>query len=71
MKGMRSGVATKILQPESRTPFIHCYGHSLNLAVCDTIKNSEVARCALDTSFEINLIKFSRKREAMFDYVKI
>ena len=28
------------------------------LAVCDTIKISEVAKDALDTLFEINLIKF-------------
>ncbi len=71
MTGMRNGVATKILQLESRALFTHCYGHSLNLAVCDTIKNSKVARDALDTSFEITkLIKFSPKREAMFDQLK-
>ena len=51
--------------------FTHCYGHSLNLVVCDTIKNSKVARDDLDTSFEITkLIKFSPKREAMFDQLK-
>ncbi len=71
MTGIRNGVATKILQLESRALFTHCYGHSLNLAVCDTIKNSKVARDALDTSFEITkLIKFSPKREAMFDQLK-
>ncbi len=71
MTGIRNGVATKILQLESRALFTHCYGHSLNLAVRDTIKNSKVARDALDTSFEITkLIKFSPKREAMFDQLK-
>ncbi len=37
MTGIRNGVATKILQLESRALFTHCYGHSLNLAVCDKI----------------------------------
>ena len=31
MKGVRSGVATKMLQLESKALFTHCYGHSLEL----------------------------------------
>ena len=41
MSGIRSGVATQISAMESRALFTHCYGHSLDLAACDTIKNSK------------------------------
>ena len=38
MAGCRTGVASQILSIESRALYTHCYGHSLNLAMCDTIK---------------------------------
>ena len=45
----------------------HCYGHSLNLAASDAIRNSKLMKDALDTTHEITkLIKFSPRREAMF-----
>ena len=44
MCGIRSGVATQVSAEESRAPFTHCYGHSLDLAACDTIKNSKVVK---------------------------
>ena len=40
MAGIRNGVAKKIRDEEHRALFTHCYGHSLNLAVSDTIKNA-------------------------------
>ena len=46
MVGIRSGVATMILKEEPRAILTHCYGHSLQLAVCDTVKQIKVnARC--------------------------
>ena len=68
MSGARKGVAAIITQEESRALYTHCYGHALNLAVADTVKQSKICRDALDTAFEITrLIKFSPKRNAAFD----
>ena len=40
MKGHRNGVAKQISQIEPRAVFTHCYGHSINLAASDTLKES-------------------------------
>ena len=71
MNGSRSGVATQISREEKRALYTHCFGHALNLAVADAIKQSKVCRYAMETAFEINkLIKFSPKRNAAFDQIK-
>ncbi len=71
MSGSRNGVATQIMAEEKRAVYTHCYGHALNLAVGDTIKQSKICRDALETAFEISkLIKFSPKRNAAFDRIK-
>lgn len=71
MSGARHGVATKILEEESRAVYTHCYAHSLNLAVADTVKKSKICRDALDTAFEITrLIKFSPKRNVAFEKIR-
>ena len=36
----RNGVTTQILREENRAIYIHCFGHALNLAVADTVKQS-------------------------------
>ena len=67
MAGCISGVATRMNADEPRAIFTHCYGHSLNLACCDTIKQSKLMHDALDTTHEITkLIKKSPGREATF-----
>jgi len=38
MKGPRNGVAKQLLADEPRAVYTHCYGHSLNLAISDTVK---------------------------------
>ena len=53
MSGARKGVVTIITQEESRALYTHCYGHALNLAIADMVKQSKVCRDALDTAFEI------------------
>ena len=71
MAGCRTGVASQILSIEPRALYTHCYGHSLNLAMCDTIKQCRLTRDALDTTFEISkLLKFSPKRDQMFEELK-
>ena len=49
----------------------HCYGHTLNLAIGDTIKQVKLLRDTLDTCFEISkLLKYSPKRDAAFEALK-
>ena len=71
MSGSKTGVATKLLSEEKRAVYSHCYGHALNLAVADTIKQCKICSDALDVAFEITkLIKFSPKRDAALDRIK-
>ena len=54
-----------------RAIFSHCYGHSLQLAVGDMIKEVKNLKDALDTTSEISkLLKVSPKREALFKKFK-
>ena len=44
MSGIRRGVAAQFLSDEPRSLYSHCYGHALNLAVGDTIKQVKLLR---------------------------
>lgn len=71
MAGSRSGTATQICQVEKRAVFTHCYGHALNLAVADVVKQSKLVRDVLDTVGEISkLLKYSPRRDSLFEQVK-
>ena len=71
MSGVRNGVATQILKEEPRALFTHCYGHSLNLACADTIKNIPLMKNALDVVLEITkLVKKSPRRDALLQKLK-
>ena len=71
MSGAKKGVARQILDVEKRTLFTHCYGHTLNLACSDAVKGCKVLKDTLETTREITkLIKFSPKREAIFQEIK-
>ncbi len=71
MSGIRNGVAKKIRDDEPRAIYTHCYGHSLNLAVGDTIKNSSIMKNSLNTVHEITkLVKYSPRRESLFNAIK-
>ncbi len=64
MSGSRSGVAIQLSKLEPKALYTHYYGHSLNLAIQDTLKGSKIMRDALDTVYEITkLIKKSPKRD--------
>ena len=72
MTGRRSGVVTQLQAEESRAVLTHCYGHSLNLAIGDTVKQLKVCRDALDVAFEISkLIRFSTKRNSALDSIRV
>ena len=54
MSGSKRGVAAQIQAKESCAVVTHCYGHALNLAVGDTIKQSKLCHDSMDTAFEIS-----------------
>ena len=72
MSGAKKGVAKQISDIESHAIFTHCYGHTLNLACSDAaVKGCKILRDTLETTREITkLIKFSPKREAIFQEIK-
>ena len=49
MSGSRAGVVKMIQDEEPCTIYTHCYGHSLNLACCDTVKHCKIMNDAFDT----------------------
>ena len=71
MCGTKSGVATKILAKEPRSLYTHCYGHSVNLAACVTIKGTKLMKDAMEITHEITkLIKYSLRRQEIFYAIK-
>lgn len=65
--GKNSGETKRISELEPRALLTHCYGHSLNLAAGDALKNSATVKDALETTREITkLVTFSPRREAIF-----
>ena len=65
MVGSKKGVATIIKQSQLNCMLIHCYCHTLNLAVGDVIKNIPALKESLEDVYEfIKLIKYSPKHQA-------
>ena len=58
MRGAGFGVAKRIVDEKPRGVYIHCYGHSVNLAVNDAVKTSKTLQNALETTHEESYIKF-------------
>ena len=72
MSGVKTGVAAQIKAMEPRALFTHCYGHVLNLACADCIKQLKVIKHALDTTLKITkLVEKSPKRNSKLDKIKI
>jgi len=71
MSSSKCGVAKRISELEPRAIYTHCYGHTLNLAAGDTLKQSKLMKDALETTREITkLIKYSPKRDGIFHKMK-
>ena len=71
MSGCRSEVAKRIMDDEPKAIYTHCYGHSLDLAISDTVKRCNCINNALSITYEITkLIKKSPQREAHFLHPK-
>ena len=71
MRGARNGVSTQILAEEPRATFMHCYGHALNLATADVVRNVKCLKNTLDTTLEVSkLLKYSPRRGGIFEKIK-
>ena len=71
MAGKCGGLAKMITDDEPRAVYIHCYGHALNLACSNAVKNSQTIKNSLDSAYEIvKLVKKSPQREAIFQHLK-
>ena len=71
MSGTKNGVAKLICNDEPRAVYTHCYGHALNLAVNDMLKQCRTLKSCLETVNEIiKLVKNSPKRDAEFQRLK-
>ena len=71
MSGAKSAVASQIKAKQPRVISSHCYGHSLQLAVGDMIKEVKNLKDVLNTISVISkLLKFTPKREALFNKLK-
>ena len=61
--GRRKGVAKQILTEEPRALHTHCYGHALNFACQDMIRDVKHVKDALDVTFQLSkLLKYSAKQ---------
>lgn len=59
--------ANEIKAIEPRALYLHCYGHSLNLAVADTLKQVKAMSNTLDHCLEIyKLLKFPQGEKQSF-----
>ena len=55
-------MAKRLADEESCAVYTCCYGHTLNLAASDTLRQLKLLKDALDTTSEVSrLIKFSPK----------
>ena len=67
MRGIQTGVATRIQTETPAALPVHCLAHSLNLCLQDARKQMQILRDALDIVKEISqLIKFSQKCSHLF-----
>ena len=65
MTGVRNGVTAIIKRDNPKCLLTHCYCHTLNLAVGDTVKSVPLLKETLEDAYELTkLVKYSPKRQA-------
>lgn len=68
MSGSNSGVAKRISDLESRAVFVHCSGHSMNLAVQDAARNVHLIRDTIEFVKDVvNFVRASPVRLRVFE----
>ena len=67
MNGVHKGLSTRMKECSPFGIYVHCYGHVLNLALQDTMTQTEPLRNALGTIQALhNFLEASPKRHALF-----
>ena len=71
MSGVRNGVQALIKKEADHCLYVHCFAHSLNLAIQDVTKRCELLCNFMQFIFQlVQLIKFSPKRMNLFERVR-
>ena len=71
MSGPHSGVATEFKKINPKCLYTHCYGHALNLAVGDAVKDVGDMAETFDIAKEIcKLVKKSPKRDTLLKQLR-
>ena len=72
MSGKEKGLAARMKEYAPMAIYVHCYGHLLNLALQDTMKEVVPLRNALGTIQSLyNFLEASPKRHAFFGDIKV
>ena len=71
MSGAQNGVQALVKKEANRALYVHCLAHSLNLCIQEVSKKCDFVRNVMDLIYElVQLIKFSPKRQALFDHLR-
>ena len=71
MSASKTGLAVQIKSEEERALYTHCYAHSINLAVGDTMKVCPVLKDTIDNTYKLTkLVKMSPKRDAKLHFIQ-
>ena len=71
LSGRLSGVQARISREYPKALYIHCFCHSLNLAIQDSSRKIDIICHTLDTVLELsNLIRYSAKRKALLERIR-
>lgn len=71
ISGHKNGLVIQIKEEEKRAIYTYCYAHPLNLAIGDTMKNSNLFKHTIYDTFELmKLVKYSPKRDAKLNKIK-
>jgi len=71
MSGVRNGVQALVKKDADQALYVHCLAHSLNLCVQEVAKKCDLVRNVMELIYElVQLIKFSPKRQALFDRLR-
>ena len=71
MSGREKGVAARVREVSPRAVYVHCYGHRLNLALQDTLKDNECLRNALGVIQTLHNYFNTPKRESILSNVSV
>ena len=66
ISGLKNGIVVQIKVEEKCALYAHCYTHSINLAIGDTMKNFDLLKHTIDNT----LVKKFSKRDAKLNKIK-